>query len=176
MLAPVLHEYGVTFRVMHGYGSSTAVHQVATESCEDEKTLTALYVGDWDPSGLHMSEIDLPRRLGQYGGDVDVVRLALTSGDCNDELPSFQTDTKKHDARYKWYRPRYGSRCWELDALSPATLRDRVADAIEDRLDHDAWHRAEVVEKAEQESLASILSTWPGKSRHASKYDDPGRS
>src|SRR5438132_331342 len=31
-LAPVLHEYGVTFRVMHGYGSATAIHEAATAS------------------------------------------------------------------------------------------------------------------------------------------------
>ena len=63
---------------MHGYGSATAIHQIADESAANEKYLTALYVGDWDPSGLHMSDIDLPRRLREYYGDVDLVRLALT--------------------------------------------------------------------------------------------------
>jgi hypothetical protein len=31
MLAPVLQEYGVTFRVMHGYASATTVRQVVME-------------------------------------------------------------------------------------------------------------------------------------------------
>src|SRR5262245_61143239 len=62
-LAPVLHTYGVTFRVMHGYGSATALYTAARESCGTGKMLTILYVGDWDPSGLHMSEVDLTRRL-----------------------------------------------------------------------------------------------------------------
>src|SRR5215218_1957223 len=48
-LAPVLNTYGVTFRVMHGYGSTTAVHQAAEESLAGDKPLTVLYVGDWDP-------------------------------------------------------------------------------------------------------------------------------
>ncbi|HJN17464.1 MAG TPA: hypothetical protein QGH10_18305 [Armatimonadota bacterium] len=175
-LAPVLDDYGVTFRVMHGYGSATAINQVATESREAEKTLTAFYVGDWDPSGLHMSEVDLPRRLDKYDGYVDVIRLALTDDDCDADLPSFPTDTKKRDPRHRWYRDRYGSRCWELDALDPVDLRDRIADAIDGRLDHDAWNRAEVVEKAERDSLTSILSTWPGISRQATKYDEGGRT
>ena len=136
------------------------------------------YVGDWDPSGLHMSAIDLPRRLAEYDGDVDVVRLALTVDDCftdprdEDCLPWFSVETKQRDPRYRWYRDRYGSRCWELDALSPFVLRDRVADAIDGVLDHDAWARAEVVEKAERDSLTNILSAWPGISGQASKYDE----
>ncbi len=171
VLAPVLDQYGVTFRVMHGYGSSTAIYRAAQESREEDMSLTALYVGDWDPSGLHMNEVDLPRRFDQYGGDVDVVRLALTRADTHQgELPSFATVTKKRDPRYRWYVDRYGPRCWELDALSPVVLRDRVAGDIDDRLDHDAWDRAEVVEQAERGSLISILSAWPGISGQASKY------
>ena len=170
-LASVLESYGVTFRVMHGYGSATAINQAATESLDSKKTLTVFYVGDWDPSGLHMSEVDLPRRLCDYGGDVELVRLALTDDDCRvDSLPSFGTDTKKRDPRYRWYLDRYGHRCWELDALNPVVLRDRVSQAIDDRLDHDAWDRAEVVERAERDSLTSILATWPGISGQATKY------
>ena len=62
-LAPVLRKYGVTFRVMHGYGSATALHGIATETADNDKALTVLYVGDWDPSGMQMSEIDIPGRL-----------------------------------------------------------------------------------------------------------------
>ena len=99
---------------MHGYGSATAIHKIAAESRASHKYLTALYVGDWDPSGLHMSEVDLPRRLREYDGDVELVRLALTDEDCYEtELPSFATDTKKRDPRYRWYTDGYGSRCWE---------------------------------------------------------------
>ena len=45
-------------------------------------------------------------------------------------LPSFHVETKKKDPRYAWYRERYGLRCWELDALSPVILRDRIERAI----------------------------------------------
>jgi hypothetical protein len=172
-LAPVLHEYGVTFRVMHGYGSATAIHQAALESLATDKPTTALYVGDWDPSGLHMSEVDLPERLAAYGGDVELVRLAITKRDTYDpELPHFDAATKVKDPRFGWYRNRYGLHCWELDALNPVILRARVEQAIHQRLDLEAWERAEVVEKAERESLSNILSTWPGISGPALKYED----
>jgi hypothetical protein len=53
---------------MHGHGSATAVHQAAVESAGSPKILTALYLGDWDPNGMHMSEVDLPSRLLRYEG------------------------------------------------------------------------------------------------------------
>jgi hypothetical protein len=76
-LAPVLHKYGVTFRVMHGYGSATAIYQAAQESLErDARPLLVYYVGDWDPSGLHMSEVDLPRRLERRRAPASVVTVS----------------------------------------------------------------------------------------------------
>src|SRR6516164_6172397 len=50
VLAPVLDRYAVGFRVMHGFSSATSVHDVAED--DDGRNLTALYVGDYDPSGL----------------------------------------------------------------------------------------------------------------------------
>lgn len=169
-LAPVLNEYGITFRVMHGYGSATAIYQAAQDSLSSDKPLTVFYVGDWDPSGLHMSEEDLPHRISEYGGTIQLERLALIASDTRSGLPSFNVETKAKDPRFGWYRIRYGLRCWELDALSPVILRDRVEQAIVDRLDLDAWKRAEVAETAERDSLTSILNTWPGISGRASKY------
>jgi hypothetical protein len=180
VLQPVLDEYGVTFRSMKGYSSATAVYQAAQDSLIGTKLLEVLYLGDWDPSGLHMSEVDLPARLKEYGGIVALRRLALTTADTLSGLPSFPVETKKGnekkkgDPRYRWYLDAgYGLQCWELDALSPVTLRKRVEDAIRTRLDLDAWDRADVVEKAEQESLTSILNAWPGISGQASKYAGP---
>jgi hypothetical protein len=66
VLQPVLDAYGVGFRVMHGFSSATVVHDISAD--KDTRPLTALYVGDWDPSGLYMSEWDLPSRTADYGG------------------------------------------------------------------------------------------------------------
>jgi hypothetical protein len=168
-LAPVLDEYGVTFRVMHGYTSATTAYQVAEESRSGDRVLTVFYLGDWDPSGLHMSEVDLPARLERYDGQVVLHRLALDADDLFGDLPSFPAETKARDPRYRWYCHNFGTHCWELDALSPVVLRQRVEHAIRNRLDLAAWHRADVVEQAERESLTTILNTWPGISGQASK-------
>jgi hypothetical protein len=100
VLGPVLDEYGVGFRVMHGFGSATEVYKVAQD--DDGRTLVVLYVGDWDPSGLCMSERDLPERFSRYEGDhVDLERIALVESQLAG-LPSFPAADKKKDPRYNW--------------------------------------------------------------------------
>ena len=71
----------------------------------DEKAFVALYCGDWDPSGLDMSERDLPNRLVRYGDGAEFTleRIALIEDDLSG-LPSFPLESKKDDPRYPWYR------------------------------------------------------------------------
>lgn len=173
-LAPVLRKYGVTFRVMHGYGSATALNSIAAETVDADKPLTVLYIGDFDPSGMHMSEIDIPQRLARYGGEATFKRIALTADDVapGTDLPHFDAETKKGDGRHDWFVSRYGRKCWELDAMPPADLRARVENEIVDLLDLDAWHRSAEVEQAEVESMQSFFADWEGISRPALKYSE----
>jgi hypothetical protein len=50
--------------------------------------------------------------------------------------------------------------CWELDALSPVVLRERVESCIRDNIDVEYWARCEVIERAEQESLVEVMGDW----------------
>src|SRR5919199_5361288 len=58
-LAPILDKYVVTFRVLHGYSSATTVHEVAVETAGMAAPLVAFYIGDHDPSGMHMSDVEV---------------------------------------------------------------------------------------------------------------------
>jgi hypothetical protein len=166
----VLYELGVGFLVLHGFSSATAIYDLANDY--DGRPLIFLYVGDYDPSGMYMSEEDIPKRLEQYGGDhIEVNRVALRIEHCVvHRLPWFpasdkeDTTDKKGDPRYKWFVKNYGKRCWELDALDPNDLRETVREAIEDEIEWTAWERCAVVEKAEQESLRTVLDSWKGAS------------
>jgi hypothetical protein len=169
VLAPVLDEYGVGFRVLHGFSSATTVHDVAQD--DDGRELVVLYVGDWDPSGLCMSEHDLPTRLTEYEGDhVTIKRIALTKP-LLDGLPSFPAADKKTDTRYKWFVQNFGDLCWELDALDPNILRSTVETAIKEHIEPVAWDRCDRVEKAERESLEHVLDAWNGGRKRVA----PGR-
>ena len=159
-LAPVLSKYGVNFRVMHGYGSATALNGIAEESTKCTKPMTAFYVGDWDPSGLHMSEIDMPTRIERYGGVVNIERIALRADDVAGNLPSFDAATKTGDPRHRWFVDHYGTRCWELDAMSPVVLRQRAEVAIYNTLDLGAWHHATAIEAEEVASMRAFSKSW----------------
>jgi hypothetical protein len=101
-LAPVLQKYGVTFRVMHGFTSATTAHDAAQMIKHENRSVVVFYVGDWDPSGLYMSQEDLPSRLAAYGAEpTDFVRLALTPTDVRDsDLPFFFARDKRADPRW----------------------------------------------------------------------------
>ena len=158
VLAPVLDHFAVGFRVMHGFSSATAVYDVCQD--DDGRELIALYVGDFDPSGLYMSEEDLPTRLSEYDGDhITVTRIALIQEHVSG-LSSFPATDKRNDPRYKWFLKNHGKRCWELDAMDPNDLRDCVEEAIKELIEPKAWERCEIVNRAEQESLKTILAKW----------------
>ncbi|WP_409191033.1 hypothetical protein [Bradyrhizobium sp. RDM4] len=159
VLQPVLDDYAVGFRVMHGFSGATTVHDVAQD--DDGRTLVALYVGDFDPSGMFMSEVDLPARLDKYQGHhVMLKRIALTREQL-DGLPSFAAATKQKDPRYNWFVANHGRNCWELDAMDPNNLRDCVEQEIKNLIEPVAWERCDRVNKVEQESLRDILANWP---------------
>ena len=158
VLQPILDKYAVGFRVMHGFSGATTIHDVAED--DDGRDLIVLYVGDYDPSGLYMSEHDLPDRLDKYDGDhVTLKRIALTR-EQTDGLPPFPASDKRKDPRHKWFVRHFGDRCWELDALDPNDLRTLVEEAIKSEIEPIAWARCDLVNRAEQESLQTILAKW----------------
>jgi hypothetical protein len=159
ILAPVLHEYGVTFLSLHGYGSSTKVHEEADLSLRDvDRERLVLYVGDFDPSGLHMSEVDITRRLEEYGAEAfTITRVALTRADTL-VLTSFPASDKRKDPRYPWFVRNYGDRCWELDAMDPNLLRGKVDVAIRGLLDVAVWNVCKQAEAAQVETFRTVLT------------------
>lgn len=161
VLGPVLDDFGVTFRVMKGFGSFTSVRQAAEDSLEvpDGKQAVALYIGDYDPSGMFMSEVDIPARLGRYGSKWHFERIAVLESDTK-HLPSFEASTKSEDKRYDWFVENFGHMCWELDAIDPNDLRQRVREQIETRLNLLAWEHAKHIEAAEVESMKRFHRAW----------------
>jgi hypothetical protein len=158
LLQPVLDQFAVGFRVMHGFSGATTVYDVAQD--DDGRPLIVLYVGDFDPSGMFMSEVDLPKRFAEYGGDhVTLKRIALTREQAR-RLPSFPATDKRKDPRYPWFVRNYGDHCWELDAMDPNDLRDCVEQAIIELIEPVAWQRCDSINKAEQQSLRTILEKW----------------
>jgi hypothetical protein len=105
VLAPVLDQYAVGFLPVGGFSSCTKVHDLAED--DDGRPLHLCYVGDYDPSGLFMSERDLPGRLAKYDGDhVSLERIALT----REQLPGLT-----------WFPRRISARTRATNGSSPIT-------------------------------------------------------
>jgi hypothetical protein len=161
VLQPVLDRYAVGFLPVHGFSSATAAHNIAED--DDGRDLIVLYVGDFDPSGMYMSEEDLPARFDRYDGDhITLQRIALTTNQLAG-LPSFPASDKRKDPRYKWFVANHGLHCWELDALDPNNLRACVENEIKKLIEPVAWKRCEVINRAEQQSLRTVLDGWNGR-------------
>jgi hypothetical protein len=99
----------VPFLPSHGHNSATLTHDTAMREQADTRRWVVLYVGDWDPSGMDMSEQDLPRRLTRYGSDVEIIRLAIVANDLTTlrEL-TFDSRAKEDAARL---------RAWQLQGV-----------------------------------------------------------
>jgi len=164
-LRPVLDEFAVPVSFMKGFASATAVNDLAEVIGESSKPMRLLYCGDYDPSGMYMSEEDLPERIKRYGGgNVYFERIAINEDDTHAGLPSFPAADKTTDTRYEWFVKKYGPLCWELDALDPNDLRGRVRESIEIWIDHAAWDHAKMIEAAQRESMESYFAKFPGGS------------
>jgi hypothetical protein len=156
---PVLAELGVTFQVLHGFNSATCMWNVSQIYGDDDRPLIAFYIGDYDCSGMCMSEHDIPKRLKKYKGHhIECKRIALTL-EQTQNLPSFPAsdkgpkDGKKGDPRYKWFVKNYGDRCWELDAMDPRTLRDVVRAEINALIDPVLWAEQEALQERDRQSI-----------------------
>jgi hypothetical protein len=181
-IRPVLERYEVPFQVLHGWSGATPVWDAAEANLERDQDTLILYVGDFDPSGMCMSEVDLPKRLARYTSntpadkDVDlrwarrvlkdarleIRRIALTKADTKGlgVATRFPASDKQDDSRYEWFVRNHGHWCWELDALSPNTLRDRLEAAIVAELDDESWERYSRVEEAEREAIVATCQAW----------------
>jgi len=191
-LQPLLDEFELDFLAIGGFGSTTRVKDL--ERISVGKPTLLLYLGDHDPSGRDMSDHDLPRRLARYVTDdltlrrnrklpagmvedvlrernLELRRIALTEADgaALGRRVAFPARAKRKDSRYAGFVKRWGHWCWELDALSPNVLRERVRDAVLAELDLPTWERYVTAEAAEIESISRTIQTWNSISGLAKK-------
>jgi hypothetical protein len=106
-----------------------------------------------------MSDVDLPRRLTEYGAELDLHRVALTRDDLKD-LPSFKPETKRKDPRYRWFMDQVRTQCYELDAMPPPELRSRVESEIRGLIDLGLWDHARMIERVEVDSMKDFHKSW----------------
>jgi len=137
------------------YASAAVIHK----RWKDKRQQTAIiYVGDFDPAGMDMSE-GLHGRLmevGAPGHAFTVDRVAITPAQiATHNLPPHTP--KKKDKRTPRFVARYGMGCVEADALPPVVLAEVVEDAINQYVtDESAWQHTKEQQQRDYAALNKL--------------------
>ena len=123
-------------------------------------TPIVLHLGDHDPNGLDMTR-DNRDRLAMFARHgVEVRRLALNIDQVERYRPP-PNFAKETDTRFSAYAEKFGSECWELDALDPIVIADLIRNEVERMIDADAWKAAKAEEVAGPPPWPSTYWNWP---------------
>jgi len=146
VILPICKKYRVNLIVKKGYSSYTQVYR-AGKRFPDGKPAIVLYLGDHDPSGLHI-EAKLYQRLTQIllkEGKIiplAVKRVALTYYQIlSYGLPP--SPLKKVGQGHEKYRKKFGEKTWELDALDPKILTCLLEEEIRKLINWTLWEQME---------------------------------
>jgi len=168
ILSKITREYHVSLMVNRGFSSTTAMHEAFTRfaaQIEEGQNCVILYIGDFDPSGLCMSE-DIQTRLKGFGlNNIEVRRIALNIDQVQEYgLPEnkLKKDDKGEptDPRGIAYKNKYGDKSWEVDALSPLVLDQIVRDEIESIINIDQYSAMFKREKEERTTILEIAQGY----------------
>lgn len=160
LLYDVTKEYHVRLVINRGYSSCSAMYQAFerfSNAISREQKCRIIYLGDHDPSGKDMIR-DIIERMEEFGisDQMEVIPVALTLGQINafNPPPYF---AKIKDPRAKGYIKEYGNVAWEVDALSPKTLKNVLEEAILEKMDMDLYNLMRESEAEDIDELTKIL-------------------
>jgi len=150
----------VSYLSCRGYMSASEMYEAAQRvrlRRDNGQETVIIYLGDHDPSGLDMSNNDIPSRfaifMDKYGLDrVRVKRIALNWDQIEEHQPP-PNPAKETDSRFGAYQDQFGDESWELDALDPKTLLAIIQAAIDEVKDDDLFEEVKDREEDQREIL-----------------------
>lgn len=162
-LAGVLYEvtekWDVPLMVTRGYPSATYLHEAAEAIAAQRRPAFLYYFGDRDPSGVDIDRcVEKQIRAMAPRAELYFKRVAVTEEQI-EELSLPTRPTKKSDSRSK----NFEGESVEVDAIDPETLCDICDSCIRRHIDLDSYYRMRQVEKAERETLATIIERMGGQ-------------
>jgi hypothetical protein len=163
-----VHKYGIGLCVNKGYTSSSAIYSSYTrfsKMLEEGGSVTILYFGDHDPSGLDMIR-DIDDRLrfmfdnGEWPIDAEynfnVIPIGLTMKQIKRyKLPP--NPAKITDTRAAAYIKKFGQFSWEVDALRPEVLTEIVEANINEQISIPLMNEVMELEKTHIKRLEKII-------------------
>ncbi len=174
------NELRIPYFACRGYPSSSELYRAAKRLKRQRdagKWPIVFYLGDHDPSGLHMGVSNAPDLLTMFGrtNDIDVQHIALTRDQIDEYTPP-PNYAKESDSRYEWYLDRTNlEECWELDALDPGVIDALIRDRVESILDREKFDANLAAEAENASRLADAIDNWPDIVRYMKyRYTENG--
>ncbi len=152
VLYPTTAKYDVPLMVTRGYPSLSFLHSAAEGILDEDKPTFLYYIGDHDPSGVHIPQkVESDLREMAAGAEIHFERIAVNVEQIEAlNLPT--RPTKKTDTRSKTFK----GASVEADAIPPADLRAIVEEAITQHIDQEVLNTTMVAERSERE----IAKAW----------------
>lgn len=133
--------------------------EVPAMSEEIKQIPVIIHLSDHDPSGVDMTR-DLREKFELFRLRFPIERVALTM----DQIRQYEPPpnyAKASDSRSEGYVERYGTECWELDALDPSVIQSVVEDAIQEQIrDPEAFAARKEERKEQRERLGEVSDRW----------------
>lgn len=190
VLKRVTEKYHIPILVNRGYSSASAmfdsyhrfkdfVESFTPEEDDvnqDTPTVTILYLGDFDPSGMDMIR-DIEARTMEFadrdfGEDFvfKIIPVALTRAQIKQYKPP-PNPAKRTDPRAKDFIREHGATSWEVDALPPDVLNALLTTAIEKIIDVDKYEDIVASEVKDKAVIRKIIADL-NKDRNEEDNDD----
>lgn len=124
-LKPVKDGLNIGMYCLSGFDSTNCIEKMI-ERARSKNIKIGFIISDWDPSGLCLAE-DVARRAKKLGIRTKFIRIGIRPSDIPAEHRTLSLVRIKHkDSRAKAFIQEYGTRCYEVDALSARELRELV--------------------------------------------------
>jgi len=156
-LRRITHPYSIPVYSSGGFNSLTAIRQIVRDCVAYGEDTVLLHLGDYDPSGVSIFERvrdDVTAFLDEDGAgeSFEPVRVALTNDQIAEhELPLDPITT--NDSRSKaWISQGRTNKC-ELEALAPDVVAELLEEAIQSRIDGDAFEEVKRQERTDRTGL-----------------------
>jgi len=166
VIAGVCEELDVPYFSCRGYPSQSEVWGAAQRLIGYHRQGQIPYIvhlGDHDPSGIDMTR-DIIERLSLFIKHAgyrrpSVSRIALNMSQVQHYQPP-PNPAKFTDSRCSGYVKKYGTKSWELDALSPDVLASLIRNEVVSLRSERLWAKAEQLEQEGRKQLSQVADNW----------------
>lgn len=161
IISDVCFDFDVPYFACKGYVSKSEMWKASQRmEWRNEAGIhtVIIHLGDHDPSGIDMTR-DIKDQQYTFAGAEEINRIALNMGQIETYKPP-PNPTKLSDSRSSDYIRKFGSNCWELDALEPKMMQKLIGDTIKSYRDPDKYKKIMEKENGYKNILQRVSNNW----------------